>query len=44
VALALNVLQASGPQGGSVLLAVVIAGSIGSDLLSPLVHPREAVA
>jgi hypothetical protein len=43
VALALNALQASGPARGSELLAVVIAGSIGSDLLSLLVHPREAV-
>lgn len=44
VALALNVLQAAGPDRGGVLLAAAIAGSIGSDLLSLLVHPREAVA
>jgi hypothetical protein len=44
VALALNVLQAAGPDRGGVLLAAAIAGSIGSDLLSLLVHPREPVA
>ncbi|MGB2713380.1 MAG: hypothetical protein WBC51_04315 [Vicinamibacterales bacterium] len=43
VALALNVLQAAGPDRGGVLLAAAIAGSIGSDLLSLLVHPREPV-
>lgn len=43
VALALNVLQASGPERGAALLAVAVAGSISSDLLSLLVHPREAV-
>jgi hypothetical protein len=42
VALALNVLQAAGPDRGGLLLAAVVAGSLGSELISVLVHPREA--
>jgi hypothetical protein len=42
VALALNVLQAGGSDRAGLLLAVVVAGSLGSELLSFLVHPRES--
>jgi putative Mn2+ efflux pump MntP len=42
VALALNVLQAVGAERAGLLLAAAIAGSLGSELLSLLVHPREA--
>jgi hypothetical protein len=44
VALALNVVLASGAESGRVLLAVAIAASIASDLLSLIVHPQEVVA
>jgi hypothetical protein len=44
VALALNVVLASGTESGRVLLAVAIAASIASDLLSLIVHPQEVVA
>jgi hypothetical protein len=42
IALALNVLQAGGSERAGLLLAAVVAGSLGSELLSLLVHPREA--
>lgn len=42
VALALNVLQAGGTDRGGLLLAAAVAGSLGSELLSLVVHPREA--
>ena len=42
IALGLNVLQAGGTERGGLLLAAVVAGSLGSELLSLLVHPREA--
>ncbi len=41
VALALNVLQAGTDRAG-LLLATVVAGSLGSELISFFVHPREA--
>jgi hypothetical protein len=41
IAFALNVLQAVGPDRGAVVLAIAVAGSIASDLISLLVHPRE---
>lgn len=44
VALALNVLQAAGSDRAGLLLAAVVAGSLGSELISLLVHPREAAA
>jgi hypothetical protein len=42
VALALDVLQAGGTDRGGLLLSAVVAGSLGSELISILVHPREA--
>jgi hypothetical protein len=42
VALALNVLQAGGTDGAGLFLTAAVAGSLGSELLSLLVHPREA--
>jgi hypothetical protein len=42
VALALNALQAAGPQRGGLLLAAAVAGSFVSELISLAVHPREA--
>ena len=44
IALALNVVQAGGPERAGLLLAAVIAGSLGSELLSLLVHPREGAS
>ena len=41
IAFALNVLQAVGPDRAAVVLAIAVAGSIASDLISLLVHPRE---
>lgn len=42
VAFALNVLQAGGPDHAAVVLAVAVAGSLGSELISLFVHPGEA--
>jgi hypothetical protein len=44
VAFALNVLQAGGPDRAAPALAVVVAGSIGSELLSFLLRPRARPA
>ncbi len=44
VALALNVLQAGETDRAGLLLATVVTGSLGSELISLLVHPREADA
>lgn len=42
VALALNIMQAGGSDRAGLVLAVAVAGSLGSELISLLVHPREA--
>lgn len=42
VAFALNALQAGPSDLAAIVLAVAVAGSVGSELLSLLVHPREA--
>jgi hypothetical protein len=41
VALALNVLQAGGSDRAGLVLAAVVVGSLGSELISLFVHPRE---
>jgi len=44
VAVALNVLQAGGVDRAGLLLTAALAGSFASELISRLVHPREAAA
>jgi hypothetical protein len=41
IAFGLNVIQAAGPDRAAVVLAVAVAGSIGSAVISHFVHPRE---
>jgi hypothetical protein len=42
IAFGLNVMQAAGPDRAAIILAVAVAGSFGSAVISLFVHPREA--
>jgi hypothetical protein len=44
VAFALNVLQVGGSERAALVFAVVIAGALGSELLSLFARPREELA
>ncbi|HEX2344446.1 MAG TPA: hypothetical protein VHI98_28500 [Vicinamibacterales bacterium] len=42
IAFGLNAIQAAGPDRAAIVLAVAVAGSFGSAVISHFVHPREA--